>query len=141
MTTTTLNDQKTSSSPGRKSRIIVVFHYLKRNTNLAIGLIMLLLLLLFTLIGSFMIDPDNAYPGAVRAARPPSIEFPFGTDIHLSHVWVMSGISFAEAGRIGRDIYNDGSSRAQTQEEIDLIDHLTRFPQEVAFLFVFHLFE
>ena len=48
-------------------------------------------------------------------------EMPFGSDIHISHVWVMSGLSFAEAGRIGRDIYNNGNSRNQTQEEIDLI--------------------
>ena len=67
---------------------------------------MLLILLLFTLIGSFMIDPDNAYPGAVRAARPPSIEFPFGTDgqgrdlltVAVMGTWVTLQIGFIASG-------------------------------------------
>ncbi|TFG70094.1 MAG: ABC transporter permease [Anaerolineales bacterium] len=106
MTTTTLNEQTTRNAPGRKSRLIEVLHYLKRNTNLAIGLSMLAILLLFTLIGSFVIDPDNAYPGSVRAARPPSLEFPFGTDgqgrdlltVAVMGTWVTLQIGFIASG-------------------------------------------
>lgn len=106
MTTTARQEQASRFMPPRRSRWTSVLHYLKRNNNLAIGLIMFVILLLFTLIGSFLIDPDNAYPGAVRAARPPSVEFPFGTDgqgrdlltVAVMGTWVTLQIGFIASG-------------------------------------------
>jgi peptide/nickel transport system permease protein len=58
----------------------LLLRYLRRNKSLAIGLIMLLGLILFTAIGLATIDHKNAYPLAVRGKQPPSAEYPLGTD-------------------------------------------------------------
>jgi peptide/nickel transport system permease protein len=62
------------------SQLRMVLRYLRRNKSLAIGLVMLLALILFTAIGLATIDHKNAYPLAVRTKQPPSAEFPLGTD-------------------------------------------------------------
>ncbi len=54
--------------------------YLQRNPALTVGLVMLLALLLFCLIGPFFVDISNAAPLSVPANRPPSAEYPLGTD-------------------------------------------------------------
>jgi peptide/nickel transport system permease protein len=62
------------------SRLLGLLRYLRRNKSLLIGLIILLLLIAFTVIGLLTIDPKLAYPLAVRSKQPPSARFPFGTD-------------------------------------------------------------
>jgi peptide/nickel transport system permease protein len=47
---------------------------------LLIGLLIVLGLSLFTLIGLALVNPDHAYPLAVKSQQPPSLAFPFGTD-------------------------------------------------------------
>lgn len=64
----------------RPSRLTLALRYLRRNKSLAIGLLLLLIIVLFTLIGMLTIDPDHAYPLAVSTQKPPSREFPMGTD-------------------------------------------------------------
>ncbi len=54
--------------------------YLRRNPALGGGLGVLLFLLLFTTVGRLFIDPDHAYAMSVPINRPPSAEYPFGTD-------------------------------------------------------------
>jgi peptide/nickel transport system permease protein len=54
--------------------------YLNRNRSLAVGIALLTVLLLFIIIGHFLIDPEDARPLSVPALRPPSAEYPFGTD-------------------------------------------------------------
>ena len=56
------------------------FRYLRRNKGLAIGLLILLGLILFTVIGMLTINPKHAYPLAVATRKPPSFQYPFGTD-------------------------------------------------------------
>jgi peptide/nickel transport system permease protein len=63
--------------PGRLSLLL---RYLRRNKSLLIGLIILLLLVAFTVIGLLTIDPKTAYPLSVRSKQPPSARFPLGTD-------------------------------------------------------------
>ncbi|MGH2521113.1 MAG: ABC transporter permease [Anaerolineales bacterium] len=62
------------------SRLTLVLRYLRRNKSLAIGLLLLFLLIAFTVIGLLTINPENAYPLAVRPKQPPSAANPFGTD-------------------------------------------------------------
>lgn len=54
--------------------------YLKRNPALVVGLGLLLLLVLLCAVGPFFVDVRNAAPLSVPANRPPSGQYPLGTD-------------------------------------------------------------
>ena len=103
-TTTLTSPSAVTARPGR-TRLQGLLHYFTRNPNLAIGLIMLLVLILFTVIGLAIIDPANGYPGAVRAAQPPSGKYAFGTDgqgrdlftVAVLGTWVTLKIGFIAA--------------------------------------------
>jgi len=62
------------------SQLVLLLRYLRRNKILAIGLIVLLLLVLFTVVGFLVINPRNAYPLSVATKKPPSWQYPLGTD-------------------------------------------------------------
>ena len=64
----------------RPGRLTLLFRYLRRNKSLAFGLMVLVGLVLFTVIGLLTVDTSNAYPLSVRSRQPPSLEYPFGTD-------------------------------------------------------------
>jgi peptide/nickel transport system permease protein len=57
-----------------------VFGYLRRNPSLAVGVGLLGALALFVIIGQFIVDTDDARPLSAPTLRPPSAEYPFGTD-------------------------------------------------------------
>src|SRR5258706_6606767 len=57
-----------------------MFRYLKRNPSLAVGLGLLSLLVVFIAVGMTLIDPEDARPLSAPALRPPSWDYPFGTD-------------------------------------------------------------
>jgi len=54
--------------------------YVRRNPSLGIGLATLLFLLLFTTAGRLFVDTDDAYALSVPINKPPSGQYPFGTD-------------------------------------------------------------
>ena len=54
--------------------------FLRRNPARVFGLTLLILLLLFAVIGSYVTDPKDAQPLAARPLLKPSLEYPFGTD-------------------------------------------------------------
>jgi peptide/nickel transport system permease protein len=56
------------------------FSYVRRNPALGFGLGILLLLLLFTTVGRLFVDTEDAYALSVPINKPPSAEYPFGTD-------------------------------------------------------------
>ncbi len=62
------------------SQLILILRYLRRNKSLLIGLLILLALVLFTVIGLLTVDTKDAYPLSVRSKQPPGLQFPFGTD-------------------------------------------------------------
>lgn len=62
------------------TQLTLLLRYLRRNKSLAIGLTVLLLLVAFTVIGLLAVDPKHAYPLAAPTKRPPSLQYPFGTD-------------------------------------------------------------
>ena len=77
MTTVALARPQAAVRPGR---LTLLLRYLRRNKSLAIGLLLLLFLVAFTVIGLLAIDHKLAYPLAVKPKQPPSAQYPFGTD-------------------------------------------------------------
>jgi peptide/nickel transport system permease protein len=61
-------------------RTTSVGRYLRRNPTLLVGLLLLLGLLLFAVIGSFLVDVERARPLSARALQPPGGSLPFGSD-------------------------------------------------------------
>lgn len=64
----------------RPSRFWLAMRYIRRNKSLAIGLVILLFLIAFTVIGFLTINPKHAYPLSAAARKPPSLQYPLGTD-------------------------------------------------------------
>ena len=62
------------------NNLTLFLRYLRRNKGLAVGLIILVALILFTVIGFMTINPKHAYPLSVATKKPPSWQYPFGTD-------------------------------------------------------------
>lgn len=63
------------------SRWTLVLRYLRRNPSLPLGLVLLIFLVGFGVIGSLLIDTSTrAYPLAAPPVQPPSAEYPLGTD-------------------------------------------------------------
>ncbi len=56
------------------------WRYLRRNPSLTVGIALLGLLALFVVIGSLTVDTEDARPLSAPALRPPSVDYPFGTD-------------------------------------------------------------
>ena len=54
--------------------------YIGRNRSLLVGTLLLLALVLFVGIGSVFVDTENARSLSVPTLRPPSWQYPFGTD-------------------------------------------------------------
>ena len=62
------------------SRLRLIANYLRRNKSLLIGLIIIIGLVLFTVIGMLTLNLKHAYPLSVASKKPPSLQYPFGTD-------------------------------------------------------------
>lgn len=78
MATTTAIPQ--AAVPLQPSRLTLILRYLRRNPSMVAGLLILLFLVGFTVIGLLTIDPKAAYPLAVKSKQPPSWAYPLGTD-------------------------------------------------------------
>ena len=61
-------------------RLGSVGRFLRRNPALVIGLLLLLGLFVFAVVGAYMTDIEDAQPLAARPLLPPSADYPFGTD-------------------------------------------------------------
>jgi peptide/nickel transport system permease protein len=105
MGTTTLNPPTVVTARVNRTVLQNFFHYLSRNPNLAIGLAMLVILVVFTAVGLTAIDPAKGYAGAVRGSQPPSAKYIFGTDgqgrdlftVAVLGTWVTLKIGFIAA--------------------------------------------
>ena len=62
------------------SKLTLLLRYLRRNKSLVFGLLILLFLVGFTVIGLLTVDTKHAYPLSVRGKQPPGIKYPLGTD-------------------------------------------------------------
>jgi peptide/nickel transport system permease protein len=56
------------------------FRYLRRNPSLTAGIALLAALGLFIIAGNLLVDTEDARPLSVPTLRPPSRDYPFGTD-------------------------------------------------------------
>ena len=56
------------------------YSYLRRNPSLAVGIALLAALALFVVIGTLLVDTEDARPLSAPTLRPPSSDYPFGTD-------------------------------------------------------------
>ena len=54
--------------------------YLRRNVSLVVGAALLLALLVFLIVGHWLVDVEDARALSVRPLQPPSWRYPFGTD-------------------------------------------------------------
>ena len=61
-------------------RVGNVGRFLRRNPALVFGIILLTVLFLFAVIGSYITDVKDAQPLAARPLQRPSFDYPFGTD-------------------------------------------------------------
>lgn len=68
------------AGPGLADRLAAFWAYCRTNPTLPAGLLLLFLLLCVGWIGPHLIDPSQAAPTSVLPDRPPSREFPLGTD-------------------------------------------------------------
>jgi len=57
-----------------------LYRYVSRNPSLALGVALLTALAVFVLVGSLVVDTEDARPLSAPALRPPSANYPFGTD-------------------------------------------------------------
>ena len=78
-----MTDATTTTLPGKvemPSRLRLGLRYIRRNKSLAIGLVVLISLIAFTVIGQIVINPKHAYPLSAIPKQPPSWKYPLGTD-------------------------------------------------------------
>jgi len=82
-------------------RLTLFLRYLRRNKGLAIGLLILLLLIIFTVYGLATADLSHAYPISVKSKQPPSWEFPLGADFFGRDLYVAMVVGLKETAIIG----------------------------------------
>ena len=72
----------TGPIPGvaRPGMLVTVRRYMRRNISLVAGLILLFTLVLFVGIGHVFVDTSKSRALSAPAVRPPSLQYPFGTD-------------------------------------------------------------
>jgi peptide/nickel transport system permease protein len=61
-------------------RLVAAWRYMRRNLSFMVGLVILLALTLFVGIGHLVVDTSKARALSVPVIRPPSLQYPFGTD-------------------------------------------------------------
>jgi peptide/nickel transport system permease protein len=64
----------------RPGMLVTVWRYMRRNVSLVAGLILLLTLVLFVGIGHVLVDTSKSRALSAPPVRPPSLQYPFGTD-------------------------------------------------------------
>jgi len=69
-------------TPGaaRPGRLAALWRYMRRNISLVIGIVLLSGLVLFVGIGHIVVDTSKARALSAPAMKPPSLQYPFGTD-------------------------------------------------------------
>ncbi len=83
------------------SRLTLLFRYLRRNMSLVVGLLIILGLVTFTVIGFLTLDTDDAYPLSAKARQPPSLEYPLGTDFFGRDLYAAMVVGMWQTALIG----------------------------------------
>ncbi len=74
---------------------------MRRNKGMAIGIFILLLLVIFTVYGTFTADLKHAYPLSAKSKQPPSLEYPLGTDFFGRDLYVAMVVGLRQTAIIG----------------------------------------
>jgi peptide/nickel transport system permease protein len=83
------------------TRLALVLNYMRRNKGMAIGIFILLLLVIFTVYGTFTANLKHAYPLSVKSKQPPSLEYPLGTDFFGRDLYVAMVVGLRQTAIIG----------------------------------------
>jgi peptide/nickel transport system permease protein len=92
---------KTEDLDFRPDRAWLIFHYLRRNKSLTVGLLIMLALIVFTLAGFLFIDAKDAYPLSAAPRKPPSWKYPFGTDFFGRNLLAAMVVGMWQTAAIG----------------------------------------
>ena len=84
--------------PGRSTLLL---RYFRRNWSLVIGLLIILSLVAFTIIGFLTIDVKEAYPLAAKPRQPPSAVYPLGTDFFGRDLYAAMVVGMWQTALIG----------------------------------------
>ena len=68
------------SAAARPGRLAAVVRYMRRNPSLVVGIVLLSGLVLFVGIGHLVVDTSKARALSAPTLKPPSLQYPFGTD-------------------------------------------------------------
>lgn len=90
-----------SSEVRQPSSLQLFLRYLRRNKGLAIGVLILVALTLFTVIGLFTVNPKHANPLSAALKQPPSLKYPFGTDFFGRNLLVAMVVGMWQTALIG----------------------------------------
>jgi peptide/nickel transport system permease protein len=91
-----------TSPVARPQRAISIARYIRRNPSLGIGLFMLLSLVLFSAIGSAMIErKKDPYPLAGPPSKAPSAQYPLGTDSQGRNLFAVMAVGTQLSMRVG----------------------------------------
>ena len=72
--------QSLEPTPPQTNRVRNFFLYLRRNKSLVAGVLLLLLIVVFVMVGAAVTDPEDARPLSFRPSQEPSAEHWLGTD-------------------------------------------------------------
>lgn len=75
-----MTDTLSAAGAAKPSKSLAVRLYLQRNPSLAVGVLLVGGLLVFSLVGSFFVDARMARPLAAPSSQMPSLAHPFGSD-------------------------------------------------------------
>jgi peptide/nickel transport system permease protein len=106
MATLVTEPKATTLAPARQEirqpgKLELIARYLRRNKSLAIGLVILLGLVIFTVHGLLTVDTKDAYPLSVKSKQPPSLEYPLGTDFFGRDLYAAMVVGLWQTALIG----------------------------------------
>ena len=102
MTALTSTSRSITASETKPRRLAGFLRYCQRNPTFAVGLVILVALVLFSTVGTLFIDLKKApYPLGAPPSKPPSWQYPFGTDAQGRNLLPTMIVATRDTMRIG----------------------------------------
>jgi peptide/nickel transport system permease protein len=98
---TTIALPQTEEAWRQPSQLTLVLRYMRRNKSLAVGLLIILALTLFTVIGLMTVNHKDAYPLSAPSHKAPSAAYPFGTDYFGTNLLAAMVVGLWQTALIG----------------------------------------
>ncbi len=83
------------------SPVVLTLRYLRRNKSLVVGILILLALTLFTVIGLATLNSKDAYPLRAPVRQAPSLKYPMGTDFFGRNLLTANVVGMWQTALIG----------------------------------------